>query len=65
MLRVKILKDNKHGKKGQIVVIDKNEAFGLIDSGVAEITKDMTSDDYRTSGDKNGNPTQLRPDKSK
>lgn len=65
MLRVKILKDNKHGKKGQIVVIDKNEAFGLIDSGVAEITKDMTSDDYRTSGDKNGNPTQLRSNKSK
>lgn len=47
MIRVKILKDNKHGKKGEIVFLDKNESFGLIDAGLAEVTKDMASGDYK------------------
>ena len=65
MQRVKLLKPNKYGKVNEVVVIDNNEAFGLIDSGAAILTKDMTSDDYRTSGEVNGKPTQLRPHKSK
>lgn len=48
MIRVKILKDNKHGKAGEIVVIDRNEGFGLIDSGQAILSKDMTSQDYKS-----------------
>lgn len=62
MQRVKMLKDNKHGNKGAVVVMDNNEAFGLIDSGYAQITKDMTPDDYQQAGDKtSGKPTLVRP----
>jgi hypothetical protein len=60
MQRVKLLKKTKYGKMGETVVIDNNEAFGLIDSGQAQITKDMNSDDYLTSGDTNGNTVKLR-----
>lgn len=61
MLRVKILKSNKHGKIGEIITLDRNEAFGLIDSGQAEVTKDMTPDDYKQAGDNDGKLTRLRP----
>lgn len=47
MRRVKLLKDCKQGKAQEIVVLDNNEAHGLIDSGLAEITKDMTETDYK------------------
>ena len=60
-----MLKGNKHGKVGEIVVMDNNEAFGLIDSGFAQITKDMTPDDYKQAGDKDGSTTQLRTHHSK
>ena len=36
-----------HHKKGDVAVVDNNEAFGLIDSGVAIITKDITLSDYQ------------------
>lgn len=49
MRRVKLLKDCKQGKAKEVVVLDNNEAHGLIDAGVAEITKDMTQSDYKTS----------------
>lgn len=65
MQRVRLTKNSRHGKANEIVVMDNNEAFGLIDSGQAELTKDMTSDDYQTSGVKNGKPSHLRPHKSK
>lgn len=65
MRRVKLLKTSKHGRSGDIVSLDNNEAFGLIDSGYAEVTKDMTPDDYKQAGDKDGNSTKLRPNKSK
>lgn len=53
MQRVKLLKATKYGAINSIVVMDNNEAFGLIDTGQAILTKDMTSDDYQTSGVKN------------
>lgn len=65
MQRVKLLKKCKFGKADEVVVIDNNEAFGLIDSGIAVLTKDMTSDDYKQAGDKNGKFTKLRSYKSK
>lgn len=65
MQRIKFLKSYKQYKTGQIEVIDNNEAFGLIDSGIAIISKDMTPDDYKQAGDKNGKSTQLRSYKSK
>jgi len=51
MLRVKLLKTNKHGTAGEIIYLDNNESFGLIDSGFAEITKDITSTDIKTKSD--------------
>lgn len=50
-MRIRIIKDNKQGKKGDIVDVSKNVAFGLIDSGVGVISKDMTENDYRTSSE--------------
>lgn len=60
MIRVKLLKDWQGNRKGSVVVIDRNEAFGLIDSGKAVISKDMTPDDYKQAGDHNGSITKLR-----
>jgi len=45
MIRVKILKDYKKYEKGSIELLTPNEAFGLIDKGVAIISKDITSSD--------------------
>lgn len=46
MIRIKILKDYKQYKKDDVVNgLTKNEAFGLIDKGVAMISKDMTEAD--------------------
>ena len=48
MLRVKIIAPHKKYRVGQTVEVTNNEAFGLIDSGVASITKDMVAtNDYK------------------
>lgn len=47
MIRVKIVQDHKQYTKGQTLQLSPNEAFGLIDSGVAVISKDMTQIDYK------------------
>lgn len=60
MQRIKFIKAHKQYKQGEVTVIDNNEAFGLIDSGVAILTKDMTSDDYKQAGVTNGKPFKLR-----
>ena len=68
VLRIKLLKDCKHGKSGDIIQLDNNESFGLIDSGFAEITKDITSTDIKTKSDEeqaDGNPIIVRSNKSK
>lgn len=41
-MRIKYIQGNK---TGQIEEVSKNVAFGLIDSGKAIITKDITPDD--------------------
>lgn len=56
-MRIKFIKDHKGYRKGQIVEVSPNEGFGLIDSGFAQVTKDMTERDYKTSG----KPTFVRP----
>lgn len=63
MVRVKLLKSCKHGKSGETIILDNNEAFGLIDSGFAEITRDITSVDIKTKSDEvqaDGKSTKLR-----
>lgn len=46
--RIKFIQDYENNKAGDITVVDNNIAHGLIEAGVAVITKDMTSRDYST-----------------
>lgn len=62
MIRVKIIKPHKKYNVGETVYVTPNEAHGLIDSGFAEKTKDMTATDYRTA---HGRSTKLRPNNSR
>lgn len=62
-MRIKIIKDYRIYKKDQVLVVSPNIAFGLVDSGIAIVSKDMTPDDYKQAGDKDGNNTQLRLNK--
>lgn len=52
MIRVKIVKATNKYAVGDTVEVSPNEAFGLIDSGVAIKSKDMTQADYKTEGKK-------------
>lgn len=61
-MRVKIIKDHQEYKKGETPEVTPNIAHGLIDSGYAELTKDMTINDYKV---KNGNSRKLRTHISK
>lgn len=47
MIRLKIVKPHKKYKVGEVIYVSPNEAFGLLDSGYAEKTKDMTATDYK------------------
>lgn len=62
-MRVKIVKAYRSYSKGEVVEVSPNEAHGLIDSGVAILSKDMAPDDYKQAGDKNGSTTKLRPNR--
>lgn len=46
-MRIKIIKPHKKYKVGDTVQVTPNVGFGLIDSGVAVITKDIVASDYR------------------
>jgi hypothetical protein len=64
-MRIKFVKDYRGKKQGDTTDVSPNEAFGLIDSGVAIISKDLTPGDYKQAGENNGKYTKLRPnDKS-
>lgn len=47
-MRIRIIKDYKDYSKGDVVEVSNNVAFGLIDRGVAKLTKDVTSGEYQT-----------------
>lgn len=65
-MRVKIISSRQGYRKGDIVDVSKNVAFGLIDSGVGIISKDITPDDYINKQETdNGKPTFVRPNKFK
>ena len=63
-MRVRILKAHREFTVGEIVEVSKNVAFGLIDSGKAEITKDIGTPDYKIKAldeeQANGKPTIVR-----
>lgn len=48
MQRVKFIRSYKQYRQGDIESLSNNEAFGLIDSGYAIISKDMTAQDYQS-----------------
>jgi len=64
-MRIKITKDYKEYKVGQTLDVSPNVGFGLIDSGIGIISKDITPDDYKQAGEKNGKPTKLRTNHKK
>lgn len=37
MIQVKLTKDSKHGKKGDVLYLKRNEAHTIIDGGVGKI----------------------------
>lgn len=67
MIRVKLLTEWKGNSKGVVLVVDNNEAFGLIDSGKAIVSKDMSYHDYKIKAldeeQANGRTTKLRSHK--
>ena len=44
-MRIKLLKDNRLGRQGEVIEVSKNVAFGLIDSGYGMISKDIVVSD--------------------
>lgn len=64
-MRVKLLKDHRGDRKGSVKTVSPNEGFGLIDAGIAEVTKDLVPDDYKQAGDNNGSITKLCTNKRK
>lgn len=48
MQRVKFTTNYFKHQKGDIAIVENNIAFGLIDKGVAIISKDMAQSDYKT-----------------
>lgn len=59
-MRVRITKSTTKYKAGTIVEVSPNEAFGLIDAGVGEVSKEITEHDSLT---KHGHARKLRTDK--
>ena len=50
-MRVKFIKAHKGHLKGSTYEASPNEAFGLVDSGVAIMTKDITESDITIKSD--------------
>lgn len=61
-MRIRITKTTKKYQAGTIVEVSPNEAFGLIDSGTGEVSKEITEQDSAT---KHGRPRKLRTDDSR
>lgn len=59
-MRIKIVKSSHRYKAGETVEVSNNVAFGLIDSGVGVISKDLTPDDYKQAGDNNAKKSTRR-----
>ena len=62
-MRVKIIKSQGKYREGEIIEVSKNVAFGLTDSGVGIVTKDITKQDIKVKSDEeqaDGDPIKLR-----
>lgn len=59
-MRVKIIRNHKNHVKGQIEEVSPNVGFGLIDSGVAIVSKDIAEPETKTKGVGDGRTAKLR-----
>lgn len=48
-MRVKIVRNSGKYQAGQVLVMNRDLAYKLVQDGVAELTKDMTPADYNAS----------------
>lgn len=62
MIRIKIVKPNNKYQIGQTIIVSNNEAFGLLDSGLAILSKDMTTNDMKV---KHAKPKRMGANKLK
>jgi hypothetical protein len=63
-MRIKIIKTNNKYQAGTTVEVSKNVGFGLIDSGIGIVSKDIITSEIKTTGVKSGRITKLRSNKS-
>lgn len=47
-MRIKLIKDYKEHKKGDVIDVSKNVGFGLIDSGVGIVSREITDREIKT-----------------
>lgn len=47
MPKIRVIKDYKEYRKGDVIDVTPNIAFGLIEKGVAQVDKMMTRENYR------------------
>lgn len=59
-MRVKVVRNKRGYQVGEVLELPPKLAKYLIKSGIAIISKDMASDDYKQAGENNGEPTVLR-----
>lgn len=55
-MRIRIIKSYQKFRAGDVLETDDHNGQRLIRIGVAEMSKDMTTADYRTQGAGNGRP---------
>lgn len=63
-MRVRFIKNHKEHNKGDTLVVSPNVGFGLIDKGVAIVSKDITESETKKKGSYGG-PSTLRTYNSK
>lgn len=61
-MRVKIIKNHEKYRKGDVVEVSNNVAFGLIDCGAGIISKDITDSETKKKGVIRGRSIKLRVD---
>lgn len=58
-MRIRIIKSFEGNRKGDVINVDNKTGRFLLKMGYGVISKDMTPDDYKQAGDKDGKLTQL------
>lgn len=64
-MRIRFIRQVGEHKAGDVRDINGTEAQHLVSTGMAELSKDMTANDYKSKGVKRGNVGNVRPNKRK